>query len=232
MEGYILVDKPVGWTSFDVVSRIRHVVAKVENKPARKIKVGHSGTLDPFASGLLIILIGSKYTKQSQTLLKQYKTYAAVMELGKYSSTGDVEGEIKSIAASITPPKEHDIKIAFKVFIGKSMQVPPIYSAIKVNGTRAYKLARNNLPVELAAREIDVTRLDLIDYNYPLVKFETEVSSGTYIRTLVEDIAKQLENRALTVELRRSKIGKYSITDASSINDINEQTIGSLLKYF
>jgi len=229
MEGYLLVDKPAGWTSFDVANKVKHIIANVTQQSIRRVKVGHTGTLDPFATGLLIILVGSKYTKKSQDLLKKNKTYSAVMQLGKFSSTGDPEGEIKDVSSTIKP-NIADIKQVFDSFIGVSMQRPSIYSAIKINGERAYSLARRNIDVELPIREITITRLDLIDYSFPFISLETEVSSGTYIRVLVEDVAKKLNTKAYTTNLRRIKIDRYSINDAISINDINEQNIGKLLK--
>ena len=230
MEGYLLVDKPKDWTSFDVVGFVRRKVANVSGIAPKKIKVGHSGTLDPFATGLLVILVGKAYTKQAVTLLKNDKKYRVNMQLDAVSTTGDPEGIITRNNKPTAAPNIITIKEAMDKMIGEIDQVPPVYSAIKVNGVRAYQLARNNQPVVIEARKVKIHSLNLIAYNYPEVIFETEVSSGTYIRTLVEDLAKTFERTAYTMELRRTSIGKYSISDAVKAEAINEYNIASLLK--
>src|SRR5687768_10044785 len=137
MQGILLVDKPGGWTSFDVVNYMRKIVAQADGKKPKNVKVGHTGTLDPFATGLLIILIGKDYTKRAAEFSKQAKTYEITMELGKTSSTGDPEGEINTV--SDTAPTLKQLQQAVAGFRGQIEQVPPAYSAIKVNGQRAYK---------------------------------------------------------------------------------------------
>ena len=229
MEGFILVDKPSGWTSFDLVRFIRSKVAKASNLPAKKVKVGHCGTLDPFATGLMIVLVGKKFTKRSQELLKQDKTYLVSMELDSSSSTGDPEGEIKRCNKP-KPPSINSLNKALESFRGDIKQTPPIYSAIKVNGVRAYKLAREDKPVQLEPRTVSIRDIKLLSYNYQQVEFETRVSSGTSIRALVEDIGNSIDRAAYTRELRRTSIGIYSISAAVEVSDINEQTIGGLLK--
>lgn len=229
MEGLLLVDKPAGWTSFDVVKYVRRLIANIEGVPAKRIKVGHSGTLDPFATGLLIILVGKKYTRQAQDLLKKDKLYSVVMELDTVSTTGDKDGELTISNNIKEPPKQSTVETVMKNFEGDSWQTPPIFSAIKVNGVRAYKLARENKPVELAARKIRINRIDLESYAYPEIAFEVEVSSGTYIRSLVEDIGKCLNRTAYTKQLRRLSNGIYSVEAAVTPELINEQTIGSRL---
>lgn len=229
MEGLLLVNKPAGWTSFDVVKYVRRLVANIEGVPPKRIKVGHSGTLDPFATGLLIILVGKKYTRQAQDLLKKDKVYSVVMELDTLSTTGDRDGELTISDNIKEPPKQSKVETVLKNFEGDSWQTPPIFSAIKVNGVRAYKLARENKPVELEARKIHINRIDFLSYTYPEITFKVEVSSGTYIRSLVEDIAKSLERTAYTKELRRLSNGIYSVDSAVTPEMINEQTIGSRL---
>ena len=229
MEGLLLVDKPAGWTSFDVVKKVRSIVAKASAVPYKSVKIGHSGTLDPFATGLLILLIGKKYTTLSEALLKQDKTYVAEMEFGKTSTTGDPEGEIiPSNTANIRPDKAELLKTLDK-FRGEINQTPPVYSAIKVNGIRAYKLARQNKTVELKQRIVKVYELKLNSYDYPNAEIFTSVSSGAYIRSLVEDIGKSVKVGAYTKNLRRLSINKYSIDDAYKLDQINEQTISSML---
>ncbi len=226
-EGVLLVDKPVNWTSFDVVGYLRGLIAKSLNVKSRFIKVGHAGTLDPFATGLLIILVGKSYTKKSSDLLKYDKTYQVVMRLGQKSSTGDTEGIIKNISSN--RPTEDKIIQTFSLFEGKIKQLPPIYSAIKINGQRAYKIARAGAIPDMPVKNIQIYNLDLQEYNYPYVNFITNVSSGTYIRSLVSDIGDRLKTGAYTKELRRTKIGDYDIKDAIKLEDLNILNIQSNL---
>lgn len=232
-QGILLVDKPIGWTSFDCVSFIRSKIAKEKQVKNKAIKVGHSGTLDPFASGLLIILIGSHYTKQASTYLNLNKTYQFSLVFDKQSSTGDNEGQITD-HRSLTEYNNKtlslvDIKTVLRSFIGQTYQTPPAFSAIKVNGQRAYKLARQNLAVQLEPRIISITKLEIVKFNYPNLTLIAEVSSGTYIRVLSEDIAKKLHKIAYTTELRRLAIGECNVDQAKTIEDIKNQSIKSLL---
>lgn len=212
MQGLLLIDKPPGWTSFDVVNYIRRIVATAEGKRPKSVKVGHSGTLDPFATGLLVILIGKDYTRRASELTKLDKTYEASMQLGSTSTTGDPEGELASVSDQI--PTKEALKLAVEKFKGKIQQTPPAYSAVKVNGQRAYKLARAGKQVVIEPREVTIKRLEITDYNYPEVKLTADVSSGTYIRTLVEDLGKILKTGAYTIALRRTKVGNYEIMSA------------------
>lgn len=214
MQGMLLVDKPAGWTSFDVVNYVRRMVAEAEGKKPKQIKVGHTGTLDPFATGLLVLLIGKEYTKKAGELSKLDKTYEVTMKLGETSSTGDPEGEITPVSG--TDPGVEAVKTALKRFTGEIEQIPPAYSAIKINGQRAYKLARAGKEVVIEPRKVTINRLKLVDYSYPEVKFIADVTSGTYIRSLVEDIGRALGTGAYTTALHRSKIGKYDIAEAIS----------------
>ncbi len=230
MEGYLLVDNPEHWTSFDVVGYVRRKVAKLSGVAPKKIKVGHSGTLDPFATGLLIILVGKAYTTQAASLLKLAKTYQVTMRLDASSTTGDTEGEIIYVTPPESAPNEVEIKAAMRKLTGDIDQVPPAFSAIKINGVRAYKLARSHQSVTIAPRRVTIHALTLTSYDYPEIRFEARVSSGTYIRTLVEDLARSLNRQAYTKELRRTSIDNYSIADAIKVEAINEQNIGSLLR--
>lgn len=224
MKGMLLVDKPAGWTSFDAVNYVRKMVAQAEGKKARQVKVGHTGTLDPFATGLLVLLIGKEYTKRASEFSKMDKAYEVTMKLGAVSSTGDPEGEIRPV--SDTVPTEKDLKEALKRFTGQIEQVPPAYSAIKVNGRRAYKLAREGKEVQLEPRKVTINRLELVDYAYPDAKFVADVSSGTYIRSLVEDIGVAIDAGAYTVALRRTTVGKYDISQAvKNVQELNMSNI-------
>jgi tRNA pseudouridine55 synthase len=212
MQGILLVDKPTGWTSFDVVNYVRRLVATAEGKKPKSVKVGHTGTLDPFATGLLVLLIGKDYTKRAGEFSKLDKTYEVTMRLGETSTTGDPEGEISPISGR--KPTETELKTALKKFVGTIEQTPPAYSAIKVNGQRAYKLARAGKEVKIEPLKATVNSLGLIDYSYPEAKLVAGVSSGTYIRTLVEDIGQFLGTGAYTTALRRTQVGKFIVEDS------------------
>lgn len=222
-DGIVLVDKPVGWTSFDVVAKIRGkrraaFKAQGVTPTKRQLKVGHAGTLDPFATGLLIILLGDA-TRRSDEFLKQDKTYEATIHLGATSTTGDPEGEITALSSEM--PSEQDIKDALGRFTGQVTQTPPAYSAIKINGQRAYKLARKGQDVEVPTRTVTIHSTELIGYTYPELKIRTKVSSGTYIRSLAEDIGKALGTGAYCSQLRRLTIADFSVEDAQPISDID-----------
>jgi tRNA pseudouridine55 synthase len=217
--GLILVDKPAGISSFGVVARVRW---QLSQQAGKKVKVGHTGTLDPFATGLMILVVGD-YCKRAGEFSKLDKTYEATMRLGQTSSTGDPEGEITDVSGS--EPTREEVEEALKKFVGTIEQTPPAYSAIKINGERAYKLARKGEKVDMPVRTVKITHLELVDYKYPEVKITCDVSSGTYIRTLVEDIGNELKTGAYTTQLRRTKVGKWLIDEAEEVNSINENSI-------
>lgn len=227
----ILIDKPAGISSFGVVAKVR---AKLRDEFGHKIKVGHTGTLDPFATGLLILLSG-KMTKKSGEFLKLDKVYEATLKLGYTSTTGDPEGEIQQFSLrdlwtqlgprevaepredgrEATCPKRETVESVLKSFVGKIKQTPPRFSAIKINGQRAYKLARAGKDFETPEREITIYNIEILSYNYPELKIRCEVSSGTYIRALAEDIGKSLGTGAYLTALRRLKIADYDVKNAS-----------------
>ncbi len=218
----LLIDKPAGWTSFDVVAKIRGMIragyqAKGIKPTKRQLKVGHTGTLDPFATGLVIILLGDACSR-SDEFLKMDKVYEATIKLGQTSTTGDPEGEISDV--SDVKPSAEDVEKVLMQFVGQITQVPPMHSAIKINGQRAYKLARAGKTVEMPSRQVTIYALDLIDYTYPELKIRTHVSSGTYIRTLAGDIGTSLGVGAYCSQLRRTSVGDYSITAAQQITDL------------
>ena len=215
MQGILLVDKPANWTSFDVVNYVRKLVAQNSSQKPKNVKVGHAGTLDPFATGLLILLVGKEYTKRAGEFSKLDKTYEVTAILGKTSSTGDPEGEITEVTGP--QPSEREIKDVFTRFTGEIKQIPPAYSAIKINGQRAYKLARAGKEVVIEPRKVRIKSLKLVNYNFPEVTFTADVSSGTYIRSLVEDLAKALGTGAYTSQLRRTQIGNFSISNSQQV---------------
>lgn len=231
MQGLLLVDKPSDWTSFDVVNYVRRIVAGIEGKKPKNVKVGHTGTLDPFATGLLVLLIGKEYTRRAAELSKVDKTYEVTMRLGETSTTGDPEGEITPVSvAPETSPTRQDLEAAVVRFRGQIEQVPPAYSAIKINGQRAYKLAREGKEVVIEPRPVTIHRLEVLDYSYPEVKLVAEVSSGTYIRTLVEDIGGALKTGAYTTELRRTRVGVFNIEDAVEVKSLQKDTLDTFIR--
>ncbi len=209
----LLVDKPAGWTSFDVVAKVRGQIraeyrARDEKPTKRQQKVGHAGTLDPFATGLLIILLGDA-TKRAGEFLKLDKVYEATVRLGQTSSTGDPEGELTHVS-DVVPTREQ-VDEAVQQFVGEIQQKPPIYSAIKIDGQRAYKLARKGHEVDMPLRTVTIHSLEVLDYTYPELKIRTHVSSGTYIRTLAEDIGVALSTGAYCSVLHRTQIADWRI---------------------
>lgn len=208
ISGIVLVDKPAGISSFGVVGKVRWLLSQQIGK---KVKVGHTGTLDPFATGLMILVVG-KACREASQFSKLGKTYEAVMQLGKTSSTGDPEGEITD--GSNRQPTREEVEEALKKFTGEIEQTPPAFSAIKIDGQRAYKLARAGKKVEMPTRKVTIYSSHLLSYEYPYAKIRVEVSSGTYIRTLVEDIGTVLKTGAYTTELRRTAIDQWQVDGA------------------
>lgn len=211
MDGLILINKQKGFTSHDVVNVIR--------KKLNIKKVGHTGTLDPNATGVLPILVG-KATKISKYLMEHDKTYIATIKLGEKTDTGDSEGQVieeKSIPADL---KKEDINDVLQSFLGKQKQLPPMYSAIKINGKKLYEYAREGKEVKLEAREIEIYKIQLLECKNNKIKFEVECSKGTYIRTLCEDIAKKLGTVGYMEELQRTKVNNFKIEDSILLDDI------------
>lgn len=226
MDGLLLIDKPKGWTSFDAVAKVRGAIKKSTGQ--KRPKVGHTGTLDPLATGLLILTIGS-YCKRAQEFSKLDKVYEVELTLGYISSTDDDEGDKHLVSES--RPDALAVDAVVKKFVGTISQVPPIYSAIKVNGKRAYNIARSGQTVEMTPRTVTVHSIDGIIYEYPYVRFKAHVSSGTYIRSLARDIGESLGTGAFMSSLRRTAIGTFTLPDnplpldAITAEQIHEQLI-------
>lgn len=210
MDGIILVDKEVNYTSFDVCNIVK--------RNLHATKVGHSGTLDPFATGLLLITVG-KATKVNQFLETLDKEYIATLCLGKRTSTLDTEGEIIE-EKEVSILDENMIIGAFNSLIGELEQVPPMFSALKVNGKKLYEYAREGKEVERKVRKVTIFSLELIEYSHPFITFKVHCSKGTYVRTLGEQISEKLNTIGYLTSLRRTKIGKFRVNDANSISDI------------
>lgn len=215
--GRILIDKPAGITSFGVVARVRRVLKQKLGK--KKIKVGHTGTLDPFATGLLVLLYG-KETKNAMNLTKLDKIYEAEFTLGQISSTGDPEGEISDCSDFKIPTLEQIQNEINRNFLGKIEQTPPAFSAIKIDGQRAYDLARKGADFEIPKRTVEILSFEILDYNFPILKVRTHVSSGTYIRSLAEDLGDKLGCGAYCSKLRRTKIANLDVSNAIKLEDL------------
>jgi tRNA pseudouridine55 synthase len=223
MKGILLVDKPLKWTSFDVVAFIRRIVASELNLKPKNIKVGHTGTLDPLASGLLVILIGKEYTRLAEKYTKLDKEYIVELKLGEKSDSADLETEPFFVSDKV--PTLASLQNCISSFIGTSLQTPPIYSAIKVDGRRAYSLARQGKELELKARPVTIYSIELTSYDYPKVVLKTKVSSGTYIRSLVTDIGDKLAVGAVMTKLSRTEIGDFKLKDSISLQNLDFKQI-------
>jgi len=208
----LLIDKPGGWTSFDVVNKIK--------KTFRIKKVGHAGTLDPIATGLLIICTAKK-TKEIDSFVNLNKLYTGIIKLGETTASYDTETEVLE-----SKPYEHIIESSIyqtaESLTGVIEQVPPMYSAVKKNGKRLYKIARKGKEVERSPRTVTVSEFNINKIDLPFVSFEIRCSKGTYIRTLAHDMGQKLGTGGHITELRRTAIGSYSVENAVSIDQINE----------
>jgi tRNA pseudouridine55 synthase len=224
MDGILLVDKPAGWTSHDVVAKVRGIL---KSQSGHKVKVGHTGTLDPMATGLLILVIGS-YTKRAGEFSKLDKVYEAEVTLGSDSTTGDREGEITK--ASDKRPEKAAVDAVLADFTGEILQKPHKYSAVKIDGQRAYKAARTGKTVEIEPRKVKIYEITDVNYDYPKLEFTIKVSSGTYVRSLAEDIGSALGTGAYLSSLRRTRVGEFSIDKSSSLKDLTPQDILLLQK--
>lgn len=211
--GFILIDKEKDWTSFDVVAKLRGIT-KIK-------KIGHAGTLDPFATGLLIVAIG-RATKLLQLLLGQNKSYTAEMILGKTSNTYDITGEITSTKEFTQNIEQAEIEKALQTFLGQQKQIPPMFSAKKIQGKKLYELARRGVEVERTAKDIEIYKIDLLEYNFPKLTFFVNCSTGTYIRTIAYDLGNVLGCGGLLENLRRLNIAKADISTAHSIEEVSK----------
>jgi tRNA pseudouridine55 synthase len=223
VQGILPIDKPKGWTSFDVVNYVRKIVANDLGVKPKNVKVGHIGTLDPLATGLLVLLIGKEYTQKAISMSKSDKVYEVEAVLGKVSASFDTETDQQN--HSDYQPTSEEVTQALSSYIGRIMQVPPVYSAIKVDGKRAYRLARSGQEVSIPPREVEIYNIFDIKYQYPKLKFSCKVSSGTYIRTLVNDLGLKLTSGAYMSELKRLSIDQFLLSSATEVKDLNIEQI-------
>ncbi len=212
MDEVLLLDKPKGWTSFDVVAKVRGQLRRETG--LKRPKVGHAGTLDPMATGLLIVLTG-KMTKHQDEYMKQDKVYEAEVTLGAFSDTDDAEGVLTETNVAI--PGEKSITEALKSFVGQISQMPPNYSAIKINGQKAYDIARTGNQPSLKTRHVTIYSIENIKISGHKLSFVCHVSSGTYIRSLARDLGKVLGCGGYLSALRRTRIGEYVLDNAKKI---------------
>lgn len=215
MNGILFIDKDSGWTSRDVCNKVSSLL--------NKAKVGHIGTLDPFATGLLILLIGSA-TKTSFLFLDNDKEYIASLKLGIKTNTGDNQGEVIK-EEMVKNYSLEEINNVLTSFLGEYNQIPPMTSAIHVNGVKLYKLAHQGIEVERKPRRVKIHGIELISYENNTITFKVKVSKGTYIRTLGEDIADRLNTIGHLISLRRTKVDEYDLSNAIRINDVNVDSI-------
>ena len=222
LDGILIIDKPAGITSHDVVAKVRRAL--------KTKRVGHTGTLDPLATGVLVVCV-EKATKLVNYLTCDEKTYEVEMKFGIKTDTGDITGKI------IDEDTNYDIdmnkiKRTLDKFIGKQEQIPPMYSAIKVNGKKLYELAREGIEIEREARKIEIKEKKNIEWKDEKLKYTVHCSKGTYIRSLCEDIAGELGTIGTMTNLRRIQSGEFQVKDAIKIEDISEEKIISIEKLF
>jgi tRNA pseudouridine55 synthase len=220
MHGLLNIDKPAGVSSRHVVSQLERVVAP--------LAAGHAGTLDPLATGVLVVCVG-RATKLVDCLHRYSKTYVATFLLGRSSDTEDITGEIQLLADPREPTRE-ELERALPQFLGKIQQQPPAFSALRVAGKRAYKLARKGQAVELQPRPIVVQRFEVLRYEYPELQVEIECGTGTYVRSLGRDLARAVGSEALMSQLRRTRIGPFDISSAIAPEQVRGDNLESLLQ--
>jgi tRNA pseudouridine55 synthase len=215
----ILIDKPLDWTSFDVVNKIKFALKKKYGK----IKIGHSGTLDPKATGLLILCTGKK-TKDIEAIQNADKVYTGSFFLGATTACFDTEKEPNQFF-NISGITEDAIYDCAKTFVGEQKQFPPIHSAVKIDGKRAYDLARAGKEVAVKSKVITIKKFDITKIELPIIDFYVECTKGTYIRSLANDFGARLNNGAYLQSLRRTKIGNYNVTDAFTVEDFLKKIV-------
>ena len=220
MEGIIVVNKPKGITSFDVIRKLKKIL--------KTKKIGHTGTLDPLATGVMLMCVG-KATKLASDLEAKDKVYIADFDIGYATDTYDIEG--KKIAENIIEVLKENLEQSIKKFIGNIKQVPPMYSAIKIDGNKLYHLARKGIEVERPERDVTIEYINLLDFKDNKVKIETKVSRGCYIRSLIYDIGQDLGTYATMTALQRKQVGDYSLENSYSLEQIEEMVLNNDFKF-
>ena len=220
MEGIIVVNKPKGITSFDVIRKLKKIL--------KTKKIGHTGTLDPLATGVMLMCVG-KATKLASDLEAKDKIYIADFDIGYATDTYDIEG--KKIAENTIEVSKENLKQSIKKFIGNIKQVPPMYSAIKIDGNKLYHLARKGIEVERPERNVTIEYINLLDFKDNKVKIETKVSKGCYIRSLIYNIGQDLGTYATMTALQRKQVGDYSLENSYSLEQIEKMVLNNDFKF-
>ena len=220
MEGIIIVNKPKGITSFDVIRKLKKIL--------KTKKIGHTGTLDPLATGVMLVCVG-KATKLAADLEAKDKVYIADFDIGYATDTYDIEG--KKIAENIIEVSKENLEQSIKKFIGNIKQVPPMYSAIKIDGNKLYHLARKGIEIERPERDVTIEYISLLDFKDNKAKIGTKVSKGCYIRSLIYDIGQDLGTYATMITLQRKQVGDYSLEDSYSLEQIEEMVLNNDFKF-
>ena len=220
MEGMIVVNKPKGITSFDVIRKLKKIL--------KTKKIGHTGTLDPLATGVMLVCVG-KATKLASDLEAKDKIYIADFDIGYATDTYDIEG--KKIAENIIEVSKKNLKQSIKKFIGNIKQVPPMYSAVKIDGNKLYHLARKGIEIERPERDVTIEYINLLDFKDNKVKIETKVSKGCYIRSLIYDIGQDLGTYATMTALQRKQVGDYSLENSYSLEQIEKMIFNNDFKF-
>jgi tRNA pseudouridine55 synthase len=213
MAGFLNVDKPAGMTSHDVVVAVRR-------RLPRRTKVGHAGTLDPFATGVLVLGIERAATRRLALVQQQTKRYHAQITLGATSTTDDPEGDIQEVAAAV-PPSQEELQQALERFVGEIEQVPPAHSAVHVDGRRAYELARQGRAPELPPRRVTIHAIELLEYAWPTLTLDVRCGTGTYIRALARDLGEALGVGGYCSALRRTAVGPFTSESAVPLKEVN-----------
>ncbi len=219
-QGFLVINKPARWTSFDVVAKLRAITGERN--------IGHTGTLDPFATGVLVIGFNEALGLIS-IVQSMEKVYRGRIRLGQTSDTDDIDGSKKTVAVA-SQPTEAQVKAALNKFVGPIKQVPPKYSAVKVAGRRMYELARKGLPIKREPRQVTIYDLKLLAYSYPFIDIEVRVSSGTYIRAIARDVGDDLKTGGFLEELVRHRVGPFTLEDAVEIADVKAKNLPELLQ--
>jgi tRNA pseudouridine55 synthase len=220
MIGVINLDKPAGITSARAVSRVKRLLP-------RGTKIGHAGTLDPFATGVLLLLVG-KATKSCEALMGEPKSYEGTMKLGATTATDDPEAE-EVVIADVMRPELEAIRMAVAGFVGEIAQKPPNFSAMKIGGRRAYDLARKGKVFELAARKVRIDAIEIVEWEWPILKIRVDCGRGTYIRALARDLGEVLKTGAYLTELRRTRIGNFRIENSVTLETLNTEGVEKYL---
>lgn len=210
---FICINKPKGFTSHDVVNLVR--------KATGIRKVGHAGTLDPLATGVLVVAVGREFTKQISKIVEKEKEYVASIYLGKTSTTDDEEGE-KTVVSNKTQPTKEEVDKVLKEFLGKILQTPPIFSAVKIRGKEAYKYARKGEEVKIKPREVNIKSIDVVEYDFPTLKIKVTTGPGAYIRSLARDVGEKLETGGYLSDLQRTRVGKYTIENSVELCNLED----------